>query len=136
MMSVKMRQRLQTSWAQTFRQVVFEHIPEEMFAVLFSDVDSRPNAPINIIVSGDILKSGQGWTDEELEAHLNFDLLTRHALGLDDLGAEAPTLRTVYNLSRRVREYSGEGVQTEAPHFACQTAFDTSGLSPAGNVGA
>lgn len=119
MMSVKIRHRLQTSWAQTFRQVVFESIPEEIFAVLYSDVDSRPNAPINIIVSGDILKSGQGWTDEELEEHLNFDLLTRHALGLDDLGAEAPTLRTVYNLRRRVREYAEEtGINLYAEVFA------------------
>lgn len=118
-MSVKMRQRLQTSWAQSFREVVFEHIPEGMFAVLFSEVDSRPNAPINVMVGGDILKSGQGWTDEELEAHLNFDLLTRHALGLDDLGVEAPTLRTVYNLRRRVREYAEEtGVNLYAEVFA------------------
>ncbi len=119
LMTSKMRQRLQASWAQTFREVVFTHIPEEMFAVLFSEVDSRPNAPINVIVSGDILKSGQGWTDEELEAHLNFDLLTRHALGLDDLGVEAPTLRTVYNLRRRVRAYAEEtGVNLYAEVFA------------------
>jgi hypothetical protein len=106
LMSVKMRQRLQSSWAQIFREVVLRRIPEEIFAKLFSETDSRPNAPINVIVGGDILKSGLGWTDEELEEHLGFDLLTRHALGLDDLGQEAPTLRTVYNLRRRVREHA------------------------------
>jgi hypothetical protein len=119
LMSVKMRQRLQKSWAQTFREVVLKHIPEGIFAVLFSDIDSRPNAPINIIVGGDILKSGLGWTDEELEEHLGFDLLTRHALGLDDLSQEAPTLRTVYNLRRRVREHAEQtGVNLYAEVFA------------------
>jgi hypothetical protein len=83
-----------------------ERIPEKISTVLFSEVDSRPNAPINILVGGDMLKSGFGWTDDELEEHMNFDLLTRHALGLDELGQEAPTLRTVDNLRRRVREYA------------------------------
>lgn len=108
LMSVKMRQRLQKSWAQTFRDEVLPRIPEELFAVLFSEQDSRPNAPINILVGGDMLKDGFGWTDEELEEHLGFDLLTRHALGLDELSREAPTLRTVYNLRRRVREHAEE----------------------------
>jgi hypothetical protein len=106
LMSAKMSRQLQKSWAQTFREAVLERIPEEIFAVLFSEIDSRPNAPINILVSGDMLKSGFGWTDDELEEHMNFDLLTRHALGLDELSQEAPTLRTVYNLRRRVREYA------------------------------
>lgn len=108
LMSDKMRERLQKSWAQTFREAILCRIREENFAVLFSEKDSRPNAPINVIVGGDILKSGNGWTDEELEEHLEFDLLSRHALGLDDLGQEAPTLRTVYNLRRRVREHAEE----------------------------
>ncbi len=108
LMPVKKRQRLQNSWAQTFREAILSRIPEERFAVLFSEQDSRPNAPINIIVGGDIIKAGFGWTDEELEQHLEFDLLTRHALGLDDLIQEAPTLRTVYNLRRRVRQYADQ----------------------------
>lgn len=104
----KMQERLHDSWAETFRQEVFVRIPEEVFAVLFSTVDSRPNAPINVLVGGDILKAGFGWSDAELEERLEFDLLTRHALGLDDLGQEAPTLRTSYNLRRRVREHAEE----------------------------
>jgi hypothetical protein len=101
-----MRKTLLNSWAETFRQEVLARIPEELFAPLFSEVKSRPNAPINIIVGGDILKSGFGWTDEELEQHLEFDLLTRHALGLDQIGQEIPTIRTFYNLRRHVREYA------------------------------
>jgi hypothetical protein len=104
----KMQERLLSSWAQTFRQEVLARIPEKVFAVLFSEIDSRPNASIQVIMGGEILKAGFGWTDEELADHLEFDLLTRHALGLDAVGEEAPTMRTFYNLRRRVREHAEE----------------------------
>ena len=106
LMPPKMKERLQTSWAHTFRQELFVHIPEKLFAPLFSEIESRPNAPINIMVAAEILKAGFGWSDEELAEHLAFDLLTRYALGLDEIGVEAPTMRTFYNLRRRVREYA------------------------------
>ena len=123
LLTVKMRKRLEQSWAQTFREQVLIHLPEEAFAVLFSEQDSRPNASIQVIVGGDLLKSGFGWTDEELAEHIGFDLLTRHALGLDDLGEEGPTLRTVYNLRRRVREYAEEtGINLYGEVFARITA--------------
>ena len=98
LLTVKMRKRLGEWWAQTFREQVLVRIREEAFAELFSEKDSRPNASIRVMVGGDLLKSGFGWTDEEMAEHMGFDLLTRHALGLDDLGAEGPTLRVVYNL--------------------------------------
>jgi len=106
LMPEKMRQRLYTSWAHVFRTEVFMKIPEERFAGLYSDIDSRPNAPVNVLVGGDLLKDGFGWTDEELEQHLQFDLQTRYALGLDDLSQNTPTLRTYQNHRRRVREHA------------------------------
>lgn len=106
MMPPKMRDKLYTSWAHTFRETVFAQIPEERFAVLFSETDSRPNAPINVLMGSDILKAGFSWTDEELENHLQFDLQTRYALGLDDLSQSVPTLRSLQNHRRRVREYA------------------------------
>lgn len=107
-MPEKIRQQLYTSWAHTFRRHVFAQIPEERFAVLYSETDSRPNAPVNVLVGGDMLKDGFGWTDEELERHLQFDLQTRYALGLDDLSQSAPTLRTFQNHRRRVRQHAEE----------------------------
>ena len=106
LMPDKMRQQLYASWAHTFRTMVFAQIPEERFAVLYSETDSRPNAPINVLVGGDMLKDGFGWTDEGLEQHLQFDLQTRYALGLDDLSQSVPTLRTFQNQRRRVREHA------------------------------
>lgn len=99
---------LEKSWAHTFRREIFEKIPEEAFAVLFSKESSRPNAAINVIIGGEILKAGFNWSDEELESELSFNLLVRHGVGLDDMGEEPPTLRTVYNLRRRIKEYAEE----------------------------
>lgn len=106
MMPDKMRRQLHDSWAGVFRTEVFMKIPEERFASLYSETDSRPNAPVNILVGGDMLKDGFGWSDEELERHLQFDLQTRYALGLDDLTQSVPTLRTFQNHRRRVREHA------------------------------
>jgi hypothetical protein len=107
MMPDKMRRQLHNSWAGVFRTEVLMKIPEARFASLYSETDSRPNAPINVLVGGDMLKDGFGWTDEELERHLQFDLQTRYALGLDDLTQSVPTLRTFQNHRRRVREHAG-----------------------------
>jgi hypothetical protein len=106
LMPEKMRQELYASWAHTFRTMVFAQIPEERFAHLYSEKKSRPNAPVNVLVGGDMLKDGFGWSDEELERHLQFDLQTRYALGLDDLSQGVPTLRTFQNQRRRVREHA------------------------------
>jgi hypothetical protein len=108
LMPEKMRHQLYASWAHIFRTMVFAKIPEEHFAVLYSETDSRPNAPVNVLVGGDMLKDGFGWTDEELEGHLQYDLQTRYALGLDDLSQSVPTLRTFQNHRRRVRQYAEE----------------------------
>ncbi len=124
LMPKKMRTRLKKSWAQSFREMVLSHIPEEEFAVLFSEQDSRPNASIKVIVGGDILKAGFGWTDKEMEQHLEFDLLTRHALGLDNLSQETPTLRTVYNLRRRVKEYVEETGKTLYEEASAQVTHE------------
>jgi hypothetical protein len=56
----------------------------------------------------EILKSGYGWSDEELHEQACFNLQVRHALRLHDLRNEIFTLRTLYNFRRRVREYAEE----------------------------
>ena len=61
----KRRQRLETSWAGTFRREFFGRIHEEAFAVL----PSRPNMPVNVLVGLDTLKAGFGWSDEEFYDH-------------------------------------------------------------------
>lgn len=101
----KLRTRLKNSWAGTFYHQVFCRIDETIFAVLYSEEYSRPNIPVNVLVGLEILKSGFGWSDEEMYDEVCFNLQVRHALGLDDLGVEIFALRTIYNFRQAVRKY-------------------------------
>lgn len=102
----KVRSRLAASWANTFYREVFCLIDEAPFSVLYSELKSRPNAPVNVLIGLEILKEGFGWSDEELYDRVLFDLQVRHALGLDDLSSPVFELRTLYNFRRRVRQYA------------------------------
>ena len=101
-------EELSKSWAGTFYEKVFRNIKENIFAPLYSEKYSRPNAPINVLVALEILKSGFGWSDEELYEQAKYNLQVRLALGLHNLQEEIFTLRTIYNFRRRVREYAEE----------------------------
>ena len=104
----KLRARLEQSWAGVFYREVFCRIDERTFEPLFSEKGSRPNSAVNVLVGAEVLKSGYGWSDEELFDHVSFDLQVRYGLGLRDLAAEPFTLRTLYNFRRRVREHADE----------------------------
>jgi len=104
----KQRSILKNSWAGTFYREVFCRIDEEPFSVLFVDFPSRPNAPVNEIIGLEIIKASQGWTDEEMWHHYMFDLETRYALGLEQIGEVHFELRTVYNLRQRLSMYMQE----------------------------
>jgi hypothetical protein len=104
----KQRSILDKSWSGTFYREVFCRIDEEPFRILFVDFPSRPNAPINEIIGLEIIKAGQGWTDEEMWHHYMFDLQTRYALGLEQIGEVHFELRTVYNLRQRLSVYMQE----------------------------
>ena len=104
----KRRQRLEASWAGTFRREFFGRLKEEAFAVLFSDLPSRPNVPVNVLVSLDTLKAGYGWSDEELYDHFLYDLQVHYAVGYEDLAEGDFELRTLYNFRRRLSQYNLE----------------------------
>lgn len=104
----KLLSLLENSWAHTFRHQLFPRIPEQIFSVLYSDIESRPNTPINILVGAEIIKAGRGLTDERLMEVIQFDIQTRYALGIDDLSTPVLDIRTIYNFRRRIREYDAE----------------------------
>ena len=104
----KQRERLEKSWAATFYQDFFSRIDEDSFAVLYSDKASRPNIPVNVLVSVEALKAGFGWSDAELEEQMAFNIQTRYALGYRDLTVGQFELRTVYNFRRRLAQYMQE----------------------------
>ena len=104
----KYRKRLEESWAGAFYGECFARMDERPFAVLFSDVDSRPNVPVNVLVGLEILKAGFGWSDEEMWDAFCFNMQVRFALGYPDLVEGHFDIRTVYNFRRRLLEHMGE----------------------------
>ncbi len=115
-MPAKIRQRLEGSWAGTFYREVFCRIDETVFAVLYSDQPSRPNAAINVLVGAEILKAGYGWSDEDLHEQLLYNLQVRYALGLREMSRVPFELRTLYNFRRRLSSHmqaTGENLLEE-----------------------
>jgi hypothetical protein len=106
-LSEKGRRRLEESWAGIFYRQFFCRLDESPFAVLYSDVASRPNVPINVLVGLEMLKAGFGWSDQELHDAFLFDLQVRYALGYRNLGEGDFELRTIYNFRQRVSEHMG-----------------------------
>jgi hypothetical protein len=100
-----LRSRLESSWAGTFYRECFMRINEEPFRELFSEIDSRPNVPVNVLIGLEILKAGFGWSDEQLYDHFCFDIQVRYALGYRTLHKGHFSLRTLYNFRRRVLKH-------------------------------
>lgn len=104
----KILKRLEASWAVTFYDQIFVRIDEHRFAVIYSDKPSRPNTPVNILVGLEILKSGFGWSDEEMYDHFCYDLQVRRALGYRDVSEGHFELRTMYNFRLRLTRHMQE----------------------------
>ena len=104
----KQRERLDQSWAGTFYRDFFCRIDEGIFEVLYFDQPSRPNIPVNVLVGLDTMKSGFGWSDEELYENFLFNLQVRYALGLDRLGDGEFEIRTLYYFRQRLSIYNNK----------------------------
>jgi hypothetical protein len=96
---------LKNSWAHTFYHEFFTLINEEAFSVLYSDVASRPNIPVNVLLGLEVLKAAKGYSDNELYEDFCFDVEVRYALGYDRLGDGDFELRTLYNFRERLSCY-------------------------------
>ena len=113
----KLKERLEASWAGTFYREVFVRLDEEPFAGLYSEEASRPNIPINVLVGLETLKSGFGWSDEEMYENFCFNLQVRYGLGYRELAEGHFELRTVYNFRQRLSEHlqaSGDDLIAQA----------------------
>ncbi len=88
-----------------FYELIFRKIPEERFALLFSDEKSRPNAPINCMVAAFILKERHQWSYEQLFDSIKFNLLTKIALGLTQIGELPFCSASLFNFQQRLKDY-------------------------------
>lgn len=99
------KKMLDESWAPAFRKLIFDKIDEKRYAVLYSDIASRPNFPVNVWVGLEIIKGLFDYTDEDLMYQWHFNLLTAYALGEEGLGELTLCIRTVYYNRERLLEY-------------------------------
>jgi hypothetical protein len=88
-----------------FYQLVFSQIEEEKFSILYSEVKSRPNSPVNVLVSAMILMAYNKWSYEELFTQIQFNLLTRIALGLDTIEEQPFSMATIFNFQNRLNAH-------------------------------
>ena len=96
--------KLDKHWSTHFYKHVFTQIDERKFAVLYHEGYSRPNKPVNELVSLEIIKEMLGLSDEELEHAYLFDFRVRNALGKESLGDNICP-KTFNNFRRRLLEF-------------------------------
>ena len=101
-LSVTKRKKLRKSKQSEFYRLIFCNIKEEDFAVLYSESYSRPNAPVNSLVTSILLMELNAWTTAELFDRIDFDLLTRRALGMDTLDETPFCEATFFNFRNRL----------------------------------
>ena len=105
-LSRRKQQMLEKSWAQAFSNHIFTRINEHIFAPLYSEkTNSRPNAPINVLVSALILKDFTNLTDEEITEACEFDFRYQYALHTTSFEDQPVSERTLSRFRSRLAAY-------------------------------
>jgi hypothetical protein len=104
-LSKKQRKLLDSSKEKWFYYLILRNIKKTDFKTLYSDKASRPNAPVNILVSALILKELKGISYDELMESVMFDLRFKTALGPADIGEVPFSRATLFNFQNRLLEY-------------------------------
>ncbi len=104
-LSKKQKDLLEHSKEKWFYKLVFCNINENMFKMLYSDQASRPNTPVNIMVSALILKEHKGISYDELMECVMFDLRFKTALGLSHIDHMPFSRTTLFNFQKRVLDH-------------------------------
>ncbi|MDD2498829.1 MAG: transposase [Desulfitobacteriaceae bacterium] len=117
-MDTRLAQKLHKSWAALFYQHVFCQIDESVFAPLYSSDNGRPNFPVNILMSLDLIKEIRDYTDEVLLDEYAYNFQISYALGLRTLGERYFAPRTLYEFRARLYNYSLEYPEEADPIFA------------------
>ena len=102
------REYLDTSWSGVFYREFFCRLNEAPFAVLYANMPSRPNYPVNVLVGLEYLKAGFGWSDKEMYEAFLYNMQVRYALGYDEFGKGYFDLRTLYYFRERLSRYMQE----------------------------
>jgi len=125
------RKMLEKGWPNLFYDHVFSKINENMFSDMYSDKASRPNFPVNILVSLEILKHLHNLTDKELVERFHFDLRYLKALGLQEIGELSLGERTIYDFRDNIAAFLKENddVLIELFDNLVENFIDEAGIS-------
>ena len=91
-----------------FYEEVFCRIDEGIFEPLYAGGHGRPNAPLNCLAAAVILREVRHCTYEQLFCNLDFDVLTRMAIGLSDMSETPFCPATLFNFQQRLVRYEQE----------------------------
>ena len=115
-MDKSVKEKLAKSWAPIFYEYVFSKIDETPFAVLYSEYGA-PNAPVNTLMSLEIMKQMYNMTDIELMERYHFDYLLNVAIGQRTLGEDSISERTLYYFRERLYKHTMEYPESETLMF-------------------
>ena len=102
------KRALEKSWAKVFAEKIFPRINEAPYSVLYSDVASRPNTPVNVIIGALILKEFTGQSDDDFNASLMFDIRYQYALHTTSFIEQPLSDRTLGRFRERCITYEKE----------------------------
>ncbi|TDO89394.1 transposase-like protein DUF772 [Halanaerobium saccharolyticum] len=101
-------EELEQGWAGKFKTHIFDNIDEYKFADMYSEDNGRPNFPVKIIVSLEILKHLFDISDKELLESFHCDIRFMKAVGLKRAGQLTLGLRTIYDFRENLVDYMNE----------------------------
>jgi hypothetical protein len=101
----KLQRELYESEEYKFYELIFSNIKEEDFASLYSEKESRPNSPVNSMVSALILQQRNNWTYRELFKQMSFNLLTKTALGIKGIEELPFCMATIFYFQNKLNDY-------------------------------
>ena len=93
---------LENTWASVFYKEVFCKINEELFAPLYCNDNGRPNFPVNILLSLEIIKNLFDYNDKEILEKFYFNFQVLYALGIHNIGEVYVAERTIYEFRERI----------------------------------
>jgi len=103
-----LKEQLNNGWPAQFYEHVFSQIDESKFAEMYDSQYGRPNFPVKVLVSLEIMKHQFDLSDKELLERFHFDARYIKALGLNEVGQLTLGERTLYDFRERLLDYIKE----------------------------
>ena len=98
----------QNLWHNQFLENVVNQVDEGIFKPLFEAKMGAPNIPIRQLIGINILKEGFGISDEQMFDQVQFHILVRKALGINQMDDPGPSIEVYYLFRRRIVAYELE----------------------------